>query len=89
MQDYEPRCCSMHDPAGRRGIWYTVRDGVFYLCAGREGDDAEVSLKPGQVVTEEKIILLCQSLDYGAYMQEEHGPDAETPRRFLPASMRG
>lgn len=30
---------AMHDPAGRRGLWYRRTDNAIEICAGREGDD--------------------------------------------------
>jgi len=42
-------CVAMHDPSGRRGLWFrTYRDGgetIVRLYAGREGDDASVKLR--------------------------------------------
>ena len=32
--------CAMHDPSGRRGVWYRLFSGGIEICAGREGDDA-------------------------------------------------
>ena len=79
MIDRLPRCCSMHDPEGRRGIWFAVEDSVFKLFAGREGDDASVELRVGDVVTEQVIDNLVDCLEYGAWQQEDYGPDAPMP----------
>lgn len=63
------RCCSMHDPSGRRGIWYrTTETGELRIVAGREGDDAEV------LIPKEFAKPLADCLSYGAWMQEDYGP---------------
>ena len=38
---------AMHDGAGRRGLWMRVGEGKVEFCAGREGDDAYVSVYAG------------------------------------------
>lgn len=44
-------CISMHDPAGRRGLWFRrTSDGGVELCAGREGDDAWAKVEPDGTV---------------------------------------
>lgn len=69
-----PRCCSMHDPSGRRGIWYEVQDGTLIVKAGREGDDAQAVLRPGEVLTADTIAALVGCLDVGAWMLEDNSP---------------
>lgn len=67
----EWRCCSMHDPSGRRGVWYrTLPDGRLEIRAGREGDDA-CSFIPAELA---ESVDNC--LSYGAWMQEDYGPNA-------------
>ena len=43
-----------HDPTLRRGLWMRgdAQEGIE-ICAGREGDDEYVSLKPGETLTSE------------------------------------
>lgn len=45
-----------HDDTGRRGLWMRgdAQEGIE-LCAGREGDDEYVSLKPGETLTGEML----------------------------------
>ncbi|MBV6429795.1 MAG: hypothetical protein KIPDCIKN_04370 [Haliscomenobacter sp.] len=61
----------MHCKAGRRGIWYRMidDDNAIEIVAGREGDDASV------VIRGPEANLLKQCLAYGAWMQEDEGPD--------------
>lgn len=67
------RCCSMHDPSGRRGIWFRFQtNGKFEICAGREGDDAKVTLQVGDTLTYTNLGQLLACLEYGAWMQEEY-----------------
>lgn len=38
-------CVAMHDPDGRRGLWYRLnKNGLLEFRAGREGDDAYVAI---------------------------------------------
>ena len=72
------RCASMHDPSGRRGVWFTSIPGPsITVCAGREGDDATVTLKVGDVLTQEQVTGLLSCLEYGAWMQEDYGPNCQ------------
>lgn len=96
------RCCSMHDPSGRRGIWFKT-DGVdlvaddigcgmlqtetvnqIEICAGREGDDAEVTLRAGQTLTKTDVLALLGCLEVGAWMHEENEPVAACQRHGCP-----
>lgn len=44
-------CIAMHDPAGRRGLWYRLnKDGLLEFRAGREGDDAYVAIPIKKVI---------------------------------------
>lgn len=78
------KCIAMHDPAGRRGVWYrtTPRDvrtdqkiqepvGTIEMCAGREGDDAYVIIAVGTVMDERKMYDLLSLLEYGLYAREQ------------------
>jgi len=68
----------MHDPSGRRGIWFRLLlDGQLEIRAGREGDDAACFVPRGTA----KSLLDC--LEYGAWMQEDYGPGvlAENEKR--------
>ena len=82
-------CVSMHDPTGRRGIWYRTEttpmptpDGSTYpavtkveIVAGREGDDEEVTMRVGDTITLEMLHRLEGCLRIGAWMLEEaQGP---------------
>lgn len=69
------RCVSMHDPAGRRGVWVRMcEDGAIEVRGGREGDDACSILRPGDTLTPADIKCLLGALEYGAWMQEDYGP---------------
>lgn len=72
------RCCSMHDTQGRRGIWFTPVTNEITIIAGREGDDAIVTLKRGDIITMEMLRALEDCLGYGAWMQEEEGPGVQS-----------
>lgn len=69
---------SMHDPAGRRGIWYRetlkapFEPGSLEVCAGREGDDEYIQLRVGETVTPEILERLRACLQVGAWMLDEH-----------------
>ena len=67
----------MHDPSGRRGIWFRLHEGVFQLRSGREGDDGAIDWKAGQVLTEKDLEELIGALSDGAWMQEDNGPDCQ------------
>lgn len=68
------RCCSMHDPAGRRGIWYRYHNGILQIRAGREGDDEEIDLEVGRILTQLDLDKISGALDSGGQMQEDYGP---------------
>jgi hypothetical protein len=56
---------AMHDPVGRRGLWYRLREGfVVELCSGREGEDAFARIKY------DPYSDLVQVLDYARYAYE-------------------
>lgn len=40
---------------GRRGVWMRVSDLAIELCAGREGDDADLRLLVGSRVTPDDL----------------------------------
>ena len=61
----------MHDPAGRRGIWYRESPGVVELCAGRDGDDAYVRIAVGDTVSPEDVGAVLDCLAVGAWMLDE------------------
>lgn len=63
----EWRCCSMHDPSSRRGIWFRdLPDGRLEIRAGREGGDA-VAFIPAELA---RAVGDC--LSYGAWMLEDY-----------------
>ncbi len=79
-------CVSMHDPTGRRGIWYRTettptlctRTASTYpavteveIVAGREGDDEAVTMRVGDTITLEMLHRLEGCLRVGAWMLEE------------------
>lgn len=69
MSEQPWRCCSMHDPDGRRGVWFKVLpDGSLHVRAGREGDDASCT------VPQPLGNRLKECLEWGAWMQEDYGP---------------
>jgi len=84
MKTGEMDCCSMHDPTGRRGIWFrrfdVIGDGscpAIAINAGREGDDVSVLLSAGQTLTARDIHDLDAALAVGRWMLEEtreHAP---------------
>lgn len=66
------QCASMHDPAGRRGIWFRRESpGAVEVCAGREGDDAYVRIAVGDTVSSEQVTAVLGCLAVGAWMLEE------------------
>ena len=72
-------CCSMHDPTGRRGIWFRLPGGAtnfneIEICAGLEGDDYRLTLTAGQTLTTKDIFQLHSALDTGAWMLEDNPP---------------
>jgi len=77
----------MHDPAGRRGIWYRVQDGVLEVRGGRRGDDADARIERASLPAKE-FDELVSALGYGAWMQEEYGPNTDVEPRELPAGQR-
>lgn len=69
MRAHEPgwTLVASHDPTGRRGLWMRgdSAEGID-LCAGRDGDDVYVALRPGDVVTGETLSnLYCALLSLG------------------------
>ena len=75
-------CCSMHDPTGRRGIWFRLPGGPtdftrIEICAGREGDDYHLTLAAGQILTTRDIFELEGVLGTGAWMLQETPPKTE------------
>lgn len=80
------RCAAMHDPSGRRGLWYRdVRMGPepthlellhpgprvgVEVCAGREGDDAFVALAVGQTLAAADVAALAECLARAAFEYE-------------------
>lgn len=70
-------CCSMHDPAGRRGIWFRSDEAGpggavtdLEACSGREGDDCHVRLRAGQTLTAADLSALRDVLHTGRWMVE-------------------
>lgn len=70
------RCVSMHDPAGRRGVWFAVHNNVLTVRGGREGDDAWAEI-PRSSLPKEEFDELVSALEYGAWQQEDYGPDSQ------------
>lgn len=73
MRSSQPgwQCASMHDPAGRRGIWFRESAGVVELCAGREGDDWYARLAVGDTLSGAQIAAILECLSVGAWMLSE------------------
>ena len=69
------RCVAMHDSAYRRGVWFREDANSVTIRAGREGDDACVKIAVGDKVTKQMLFDLIACLEYGAWMQEDEGPD--------------
>jgi len=70
------RLLAMHDPAGRRGLWYrvvktspppgeTALVQSVEICSGREGDDGHVVLKLDESLTPKTLYDLLAALEYG------------------------
>lgn len=75
------RCIAMHDLAERRGVWYRQKtDNILEMRAGREGDDASVEFAldelPQSVAS--GLVAVCE---YGAWTQEDFGPNTEVMPR--------
>ncbi len=70
------RCASMHDPNGRRGVWFKVEDDVLIVCGGREGNDAWSEI-PRSSLPVNVFDALVAALQSGAWMQETHGPNTD------------
>lgn len=64
-------CCSMHDPSGRRGVWFRVVAGGVEVCAGREGDDWYCKLTVGEVFSERNLRALLDCLEVGDHVLTE------------------
>lgn len=69
-------CISMHDPDGRRGVWYRVSDGYLEVRGGREGDDAWAKI-PVAGIPDDELAELVSAFDYGHWMQSDYGPNSE------------
>jgi len=67
----------MHDPTGRRGIWFCVVDGVLHVRGGREGHDAHAAVEASRL-DPKMFNQLVSALSYGAWMQEEYGPNDDS-----------
>jgi len=48
MRCTQPGWIEVCKPDGRRGLWVRTSAGSVELCAGREGDDAYVQMRPGR-----------------------------------------
>lgn len=66
--------CSMLDPAGRRGLWLRPtyqREGLLErleICAGREGDDYFVDLRPGEAIDLPALHELEGAINTGSWL---------------------
>jgi len=84
------RLVAMHDPAGRRGLWFKTRydnRGNFYgieLCSGREGDDAYASFLRDQVPTHVGLMALIDVLSRAEMMCECYFEQRDAYRRDDP-----
>ena len=65
----------MHDPDGRRGIWFAEHEDKLVVRGGREGDDAWAEI-PRSSLPEREFSELLDALSWGAWMQEGYGPNA-------------
>lgn len=65
----------MHDPDGRRGIWFAEHEDRLVVRGGREGDDAWAEI-PRSSLPEREFAELLDALSWGAWMQESYGPNA-------------
>lgn len=81
---------AMHDPAGRRGVWYreipaTTADPltprVVEVCAGRVGEDDYVRLVAGAVLTPADLRRLAGCLRTGAMVAIDSNVQAPMPNR--------
>lgn len=71
---------AMNDPTGRRGIWVReTRDPLvpgrvlaLEICAGREGDDVYLGLRPGEVIDPQTFGELVAAFDLGTWCVREH-----------------
>lgn len=78
------RCVSMHDKAGRRGVWYRLINNRLELRGGREGDDAIAILTEAEHGAE-LINAITDVLDCGCWMQEDEGPNTQlVPGEWMP-----
>ena len=76
----EWRLAAMNDPNGRRGIWFKgTPTGGVEICAGREGDDYHVQLKPGEVLSPVQLYQLLECLEVGAWMVKDYPPPGLEP----------
>ena len=61
-------CVAMHDPVGRRGLWFKrVSDDAISVRAGREGDDAEAIITIGDTITREQLASLAECFEVAQY----------------------
>lgn len=63
-------CISMHDPSGRRGIWFRVsnQNSTIEICAGREGDDWYSKIEVGKTISIFDICSMVDCLSVGSWM---------------------
>lgn len=64
------KCISMHDPSGRRGVWFRVnsQNSTIEICAGREGDDWYSKIEVGNIISINDIKNLAECLSVGSWM---------------------
>ena len=56
-------CVAMHDPQGRRGLWYRESgDEQIELCAGREGDDSYIRIDRGVLLLDDHTVPVMEAL---------------------------
>ena len=79
----------MHDPQGRRGLWAHVEANAdasptvplkplsIQMCAGREGDDAFVNIKLGDVVDTAMLQALADVIAVALFARFE--PEGDPP----------
>lgn len=64
---------AMHDPSGRRGIYFREVENGLDVCGGREGDDWLASFRVGDTITKEQIDQLQACLETSATWLEMIG----------------
>lgn len=81
---------AMHDPAGRRGVWYReshalpgdpLTPRVIEVCAGREGDDEYVRITAGVPLSHADLRRLAGCFRLGAMMAIDGDVQAPEPCR--------